>query len=221
MLKKNYQLLLRRYWLFGANWINDQPIHYRVMGWCVVAFIVYLLWYFILYGPVSKEKSLLNKNEKSLNSEIIKLKEKSTAIIVEANKPPDKKLQTRRDKLLAENEILTKQLSVLDQDMIPPEKIADVLREILGKESLLQLIQLRSLPTKSLFSEHLSSSKGQEQLLSQGMTLELKGDYFHTLDYLKRVEQLKWRIFWDRLQYKVLEYPEAEIIIQVHTLSRK
>lgn len=219
MLSKNYQL--RKYWRRVMSWIDAQSTHYRIMGFIAALIIIYLLWYFVLYSPISKSKQASNNKLKSLNAEILKLKDKSSAIIIEANRPPDKKLQTRHEKLVAEDKKLSRQLDVLNQDMIPPEKMADVLREILGKEGGLTLNQLQSLPVKSLFSARSGDvSLNKEKLVSQGIVLVFKGDYFHTLDYLKQVEALKWRIFWDKLEYDVIKYPEATVKIHVHTLSQ-
>jgi MSHA biogenesis protein MshJ len=51
------------------------------------------------------------------------------------------------------------------------------------------------------------------------MNLTLQGDYFSTLNYLKALENLPWRIHWDSIDYNVKAYPQAETRIQVYTLS--
>jgi MSHA biogenesis protein MshJ len=51
------------------------------------------------------------------------------------------------------------------------------------------------------------------------MVITLQGDYFSTLNYLKSLETLPWRIHWDSIAYRVTEYPLAETRIQVYTLS--
>ncbi len=111
-------------------------------------------------------------------------------------------------------------MDVLNQEMIPPDKMADVLKEILGKETTLRLVQLNNFPTQLLVnSVTKGSATTQHKLYSQSFELILNGNYFHTIDYLQRVEKLKWRIFWDQLIYSVTKYPEAQITIRVHTLS--
>lgn len=39
--------------------------------------------------------------------------------------------------------------------------------------------------------------------------LTLKGDYFSIMNYLKRLEQSPWQLYWDKLNYKVEAYPQA------------
>ena len=39
------------------------------------------------------------------------------------------------------------------------------------------------------------------------------------MHYLQAIEKLEWKIFWDKLEYKVIQYPKAEITLIIHTLS--
>jgi len=52
-----------------------------------------------------------------------------------------------------------------------------------------------------------------------GVVLKLRGDYFRVLGLMKSLENLSWKFYWDSLDYKVVEYPQAEIELKVFTLS--
>lgn len=49
-------------------------------------------------------------------------------------------------------------------------------------------------------------------------TLKLQGDYFAILNYLRRMEQLEWQLYWDKLDYEVLNWPQATATIEFYTL---
>jgi MSHA biogenesis protein MshJ len=49
--------------------------------------------------------------------------------------------------------------------------------------------------------------------------MEIRGGYLSTLRYLEELEDLPWRFFWKSLNYEVLEYPEARVVLTVETLS--
>lgn len=49
-------------------------------------------------------------------------------------------------------------------------------------------------------------------------TLKLQGDYFAILNYLQRMEQLEWQLYWDKLDYEVLNWPQAAATIEFYTL---
>jgi MSHA biogenesis protein MshJ len=52
-----------------------------------------------------------------------------------------------------------------------------------------------------------------------GVVLHLRGDYFRVLALIKSLENLSWKFYWESLDYKVIDYPNAEIELRVFTLS--
>ena len=51
------------------------------------------------------------------------------------------------------------------------------------------------------------------------ISLKLKGDYVNVFDYLKKIESLKWSVFWEDVNYIVESYPQAVVSIKLYTLS--
>jgi len=49
--------------------------------------------------------------------------------------------------------------------------------------------------------------------------ITLKGQYFFVVDYLKRLESLSWRFYWEFIDYEVEVYPTATVTLEVYTLS--
>lgn len=50
-------------------------------------------------------------------------------------------------------------------------------------------------------------------------SLAVKGDFFSILQFLQRIEKLKWQIFWSKLTYEVSYYPQARAIVEFYTLQ--
>lgn len=57
------------------------------------------------------------------------------------------------------------------------------------------------------------------KIYRHGLQVDLEASYADTLAFLTRLEQLPWAIFWERLEYEVIEYPRARVQLLVHTLS--
>ncbi|WP_455203599.1 hypothetical protein [Kaarinaea lacus] len=57
------------------------------------------------------------------------------------------------------------------------------------------------------------------QIFKHGLEIEFQGDYLSTLSYLKKLETLPWKFYWDEVAYEVLEHPTAQITLKIHTLS--
>ncbi len=45
------------------------------------------------------------------------------------------------------------------------------------------------------------------------------GSYFDNMAFLKAMEGLPWKFYWDRIEYQVDEHPKARISLVVETLS--
>ncbi len=102
---------------------------------------------------------------------------------------------------------------------IPPEKMASVLQDLLQTNSTLRLLKLESLGSEPLQDNH--RDKETVQVYQHGVRMVFEGNFFAIMDYLKSIESLPWKLYWDQIDYAVSDYPYAEVSITVHTLSLK
>ncbi|VUD56796.1 hypothetical protein TDB9533_02403 [Thalassocella blandensis] len=56
-------------------------------------------------------------------------------------------------------------------------------------------------------------------LYKHAVKLAIEGEYFTVVDYLKSIEELPWKIYWQTLDYQVQDYPRAKVVLEVYTLS--
>lgn len=114
--------------------------------------------------------------------------------------------------------------------LISPQQMKNLLQTLLKEQPGLQLNALNS------FSEPLQLSKPDADkpdadktdappvavLYRHGVRMQLSGSYFDVLKYLQQVEGSGWRLYWQRLDYRVGEAgpSHAEIELEVYTLSR-
>jgi len=57
------------------------------------------------------------------------------------------------------------------------------------------------------------------EVYKHGLEIVFQGDYNSTLSYLRKLEQLPWKFYWEEVAYEVLNYPKAQILVRIHTLS--
>jgi hypothetical protein len=57
------------------------------------------------------------------------------------------------------------------------------------------------------------------QVYVHGLEMTFAGDFFSTLNYVKRLESLEWRFSWALVSLTLDEYPKAEVKIRLETLS--
>lgn len=112
-------------------------------------------------------------------------------------------------------------------EFISPRQMARALEELLSQHREMALINLKTLPPTKLFDGRENDEQDLDKdtlqdlpvVYRHGLSLEIEGRYFDTLKYLKALEALSWRFYWDAVDYQVKDYPLARVKIDVYTLS--
>jgi MSHA biogenesis protein MshJ len=155
--------------------------------------IVFLGWRYCLWADLMHKKALIATQAKLAKQEMSTI---------------ENSLKMTRQKTQSKN------INKSETLLVSAEEITHVLRDILFARHDLELLQVQGLPekkitlpdTKLVFFEH-------------GIVIRFRGSYFATLRYLRDLEELKWPFFWDKLDYKVVDYPQAEVTLSLHTVS--
>lgn len=110
--------------------------------------------------------------------------------------------------------------------LIGPEEMARVLQDLLRREVRLTLHRIESEPpvaaTDVIATEEQPEADAPTQvptLYRHAVQVEFEGDYLSALAYLKAVEGLPWRFYWDRVEILSQDYPKARIRLRLFTLS--
>lgn len=98
--------------------------------------------------------------------------------------------------------------------LLSPHQTNNTLYDLLNTNGNLVLVQLKNTPPKMVFL-----SQSNIKIFEHGVIIKFQGDYFSVINYLQAIEKLKWKIFWDRLEYRVIQHPIAEITLHIHTIS--
>jgi MSHA biogenesis protein MshJ len=118
----------------------------------------------------------------------------------------DAYLKSRRDKL------------------VPPEKMAQLLEQVLNKNGRLQLVALDTLPVSLLVEPSVDIAASQmagseKQIYKHGVKITVRGSYADLMQYLTVLEKLPTQMFWGVAKMDVVQYPTAELSLTLYTLS--
>jgi MSHA biogenesis protein MshJ len=130
---------------------------------------------------------------------------------------------------------LRKQLAEIDQSMqglqrglVPPEKMAKLLEEMLTRSRGLQLVSLRTLPVQRFETPGAApAAKGakpapkdpERTVYQHSVEITLQGSYPDVLEYLAQLEKLSWQMFWGRISVRAEQHPKLRVTLTVQTLS--
>jgi MSHA biogenesis protein MshJ len=186
--------------------------------------VLYFTWNNIFYEnylSTDKERADIAKK---LENQINLLQGQISNISAVTKSNPIKDLSGKISQITIKNKDLENKIAALTQQLIPPDKMLNLLQDILDKDEHLQIVRIDNLPETQLFvnTEKISTEDktlNKYQVYRHGLQIELVASYFNAKQFLHRLEQLPWKILWDEMSYEVTDYPNAKVIITIYTLS--
>lgn len=120
----------------------------------------------------------------------------------------------------------------MQKGMVPPERMARLLKGVLSETHGLQLVSLRALPPQSFDTAGEAAAapaagktgkpapkKADPTIYKHSFEITLQGAYGDVYDFLSGLEKLPWKMFWSRLSVQTERHPRLRVTITVQTLS--
>jgi MSHA biogenesis protein MshJ len=198
-----------KYWLQTRT--QEQRILVLVSGLVVCLGIWYIAW----------ESGYLSIHS-TLRQQIVPLQEQRTAIDKQNAEMKkildDPKIMQRDGELLRQLNNINAQIESISTHQVSASEMIKALKSILAADSGLALTRLENTANVPLILSTDKSVVGPT-LYRHDFVVEFNGNYFATLNYLKRLEELPWQFYWDTINYEVTKHPEAKVSIKLHTVS--
>lgn len=129
---------------------------------------------------------------------------------------PNASLIDRRKALQKEYEQLKQELGQKTTQLIPADRMRQLLGQLLSEHEGVSVLEVSSMPVNKLsISEQVMS----DALYQRGFVIKLEGQYFALQQYLADMELLPWQLYWREFDYRVIDYPTAQVTIELYTLS--
>lgn len=190
----------------------------RILTQVTLHFILAGIVGFILLEPLYS-RAMENRSATMLMTGENKLLEgQLTALQNEPVKDPNQALNDAIEKLRAEQKNIQLRISNLTDALVSPENMVVVLEQMLKQDQRLKITRLETIPKKEI---KLEKNSDDARLFRHGLRITVTSSYPGLVDYLKRLDALKWRLYWQMLKYKVSRYPKGELTLEVYTLSTR
>ncbi|HTT08846.1 MAG TPA: type II secretion system protein GspM [Gammaproteobacteria bacterium] len=213
--------------------IDALPGRERALLFGAAALLLAWLWDVALWQPLSQQRVQAMENITQTQNDIVSAEQQASDIEKRGIVDPDADNKSRMAQLRAQIDEVRQQLAQDGSQLVPPEKMAEVLQTMISKSGKLSLIALNSLGTSPLGPAALLSPPANAQpgttnpapaappavAYRHGLRLEFSGPYLDMLEYLRTLESLPWKFLWGAVEYEVSEYPQAKGAIIVYTVS--
>jgi MSHA biogenesis protein MshJ len=183
-----------------------------------------LLWLGALYllQPLWQMQAQLQQQNRSSLQQIVGLQQQIDEVQRALTVNPDQQLQQNIDKMLSDEQQLLTQIRSVTGRYIGAEQMVQLLQDVLSQQQNIRLIALENLPARAvqLPGVGLDAAAVEKPLLYRHSTkLTFAGPYAGLQQLLQRLEQLPWQLHWRTLNYQVKEYPQAELQLELETVS--
>lgn len=225
---------MKAYWKRFASMIDERATRERVLILLTVSVVVAALLQSLLLGPVLAERKRLVPEIQNDQSEAAKMAAQVQTLVRDKAADPDAALKSRLAELAARQTALQRQIDAQSAELVPPEKMPAVLEKILANNPRLQLMEVKTLPRTSILVEkeaapargqapqakpNASDEKKLAEIYRHGVEVTLRGSYLDLLAYLKEIESLPVRMFWDKVKLSATAYPSVTMRFVVYTIS--
>ena len=200
-----------------AGRIDEMTLRERALVFGAALGLVALLWDQFLMSPLEKREHTAQAVLETLaNPASTGAIDGSATVDVAAARLNDavEREQTVRMRLNSVNQELSSAAAVL----LPPDRVVQVVRDVLAEQRGLELISLRNLPPISLVPPDNASAPALGPFLHP-VEITVAGDYLSVLSYLQSLERLQWHFYWRALDLKVDKYPRNVVRLEIATLG--
>lgn len=208
-----------------CRWLDARAPRERLLLAVSFLAVLILLWYVLLIEPMVMHRQALETQISSAVATVAALDQQAATMVAGAAQDPD--ANNRQQKVMLEEDIdrLDERLELLTGELISPQQMVTVLEEMLTRRRQLNLTRLENLPSEPLLEQPAVDSQvekvRQRNLYRHRVRIELTGSYLDALAYLRSLEQLPRKVYWQDLALSVEEYPQTKITVTVYTLSLK
>lgn len=218
---------MKKYWERYAALLNARNQRERALIFFMVLVVVWSLLSALLMDPLLNKKKRLTQDAEQQQTQIQQLQTEIQRVISGGQFDPDAAVRIRLAALNQKLEQSREALLRVQQNLVPSEKMARLLEDVLSQNRNLKLVSLKTLPVSNVLEmpADTAQAKAEEvkpsgpEIYKHGVEIAVSGNYAELTQYLDTMEKLPWRMIWGKAEMRVEEYPLVTLKITLYTLS--
>ncbi len=207
---------LQRY----ADRLDAMSLRERVLIFLAVAVVIVAIADSALFDPISRRQKVNSQRIHQQEDEIRTMQGQVQAYAQGRTGDNAGAKRERLEKRKVELAALDRELAAKRNDLVPPERMAKMLYEIVKRTPDVELVSLRSLPATGLAQSLTAGlSTSGLALYRHGIEITVSGSYLRMLTYVNQLERLPAKIMWGNMELQAAAYPVVTLKITLYTLS--
>ena len=187
-----------------------------------------LVAYSLVIEPALQRSQLADRNIAEQRAQMSSLQAQMAALQSSAQ-DPEAVVRAEVDDLRRQLGEMAGRLEILESSLVPAQRMSGLLEDMLGRNSGLRLLSLKTLPVAPLLDKmggveenEAFKSAGKPMpavLFKHGVEIKLEGSYLQLAAYLERLEQIKLKLLWSNVTLAAERHPRLVLTLTVFTLS--
>jgi MSHA biogenesis protein MshJ len=200
---------------------DAQSIRERGLLAASLIVVISFVWWSYYAAPMMQKTELRQVENQRLGAEV----ENMRAIVgdirrrIAAGVYQEKEFQLVR--LGEELDEVEEQLRVKTVELIDPEKMFELMNQLIYQDSHLRLLSLKRREVKQAIPSLDEKETEAPGLYRHVLEIEFAGKYLDILGYIQTLESLDWKLLWDEIEIHSDEYPKATVKVAISTLSTR
>jgi MSHA biogenesis protein MshJ len=196
----------------GAVRFNSLTLRERLLIVGAATAALLTLWRMLLMEPLEIRRKAFTADAEALRNGTVAMSQ-----AIEAGRAADPTTLAQRQIEVSERAlaVVDSKLETSAAGLLPPQRMVEVVQDVLRQRHDVRLISLRTEAVVSLSHD----VDGNSAPYLHPVELIVEGRYLDILDYLRALERLHWRLYWMKLELDGAHYPRDRVRLEVGTLS--
>ena len=209
--------------------VNQRSLRERVMLFTTLLAIVYFLVSMLLTPLLDRARKEQEQALTVKQAQMLAYRQETKKIKGRYLAKTDEAYQQRLDELVRQINSVDSSLTNLTESLVGPTAMAGLVREILSGQHNLELVQLKNLPPRPLFSGDEQQTKPAAEdshtvgtaglIYKHGMLIELTGRFNDIIGFLDELEHSRHKMLWQEITLRSEQAPLTTVSLLVYTLS--
>jgi hypothetical protein len=207
-----------------ADKFNAQSLRERglIIISCVVA-ISFVWWNYYAEPLRAKIDAVQIENQRNsgdIENTRVVLQGTRQRIEKGVHKTKEKQLAKLSQELIAVED----RLRIKTIELIDPEKMFQLMTQLIYKDSKLKLLSLKRREVKSAIpvsGDPVETKADDLGIYRHVLEIQFSGKYLDTLKYMQSLEALDWKLLWDEIEIISKDYPVTTVKVVISTLSTR
>ncbi len=191
--------------------IDAASLRERVLMFLAAALVLVLIANAALIGPLRDRQRALASETNQRQGELSTIQRELRRLAAADTEDPNAAMNRRAASLRGELAGLDARVLAEQQRFTAPERVKEVLDEMLQRNKRLGLVELKTLP--------VSVIDAGKRVFRHGVELTVTGTYIELFDYLAGLERLPTQLYWGKAELEVVDHPTARLRLVVYTVS--